>query len=85
MRITASRQVEGGRILSEIGRIEAASEWGGEGLTETRRAAALEKLKELAREYEADAIVGSISPSTTCRPPISRPCRAVASTRRAWR
>jgi len=58
VRITASRQVEGGRIVSEIGRIEAASEWGGEGLTEARRASALEKLKELAREYEADAIVG---------------------------
>ena len=58
MRVTANRQFEETRIVHEIGRISAASEWRGQTSVEAQREAALRKLKELAREFEADAIVG---------------------------
>ncbi len=58
MRVTANRQFEETRIVQEIGRISAASEWRGKTSLEAQREAALSKLKELALEFEADAIVG---------------------------
>jgi uncharacterized protein YbjQ (UPF0145 family) len=58
VRVTASRQFEEARIVQEIGRISAASEWRGQTSVEAQREAALRKLKELALEFEADAIVG---------------------------
>ncbi len=58
VRVTAKRQFEETRTIREIGRIEAASEWRGEKSIEAQQQAALAKLKELAREFEADAIVG---------------------------
>lgn len=58
MRVTAKRQFEETRIVREIGRIEAASEWRGKTSLEAQQEAALRKLKALAREFEADAIVG---------------------------
>ena len=58
MRVTASRQFEEARIVREIGRIEAASDWRGQKSVEAQQEAALRKLKELAAEFEADAIVG---------------------------
>ena len=57
MRVTTNRKLDDARIITEIGRISAASEWRGQS-TEQQRMAALEKLKALALEYEADAIVG---------------------------
>jgi len=58
VRVTANRQFEETRIVREIGRIEAASDWRGQSSVEAQREAALRKLKELAAEFEADAIVG---------------------------
>lgn len=58
MRVTVKRQFEEARIVREIGRIEAASEWRGQTSVEAQQQAALARLKELAREFEADAIVG---------------------------
>ncbi len=58
MRVTTKSQFEETRTIREIGRIEAASEWRGQKSVEAQQQAALAKLKELAREFEADAIVG---------------------------
>ena len=63
MRVSSQLEVEGRRIVSEIGRITAASDWRGgasasESHTESCKESALEKLKRLAEEFEADAIVG---------------------------
>lgn len=59
MRVSSQLQVEGRRIVSEIGRITAASDWrGGSAASESCKESALEKLKRLAEEFEADAIVG---------------------------
>jgi len=58
VRVTANRQFEETKTIREIGRIEAASEWRGLKSVEAQQQAALAKLKELAREFEADAIVG---------------------------
>ncbi len=59
MRISSKREVEGRRILAEIGPISAASAWhSGDGPAEAYKETALEKLKRLAKEFEADAIVG---------------------------
>lgn len=58
MRVTANRQLEDACIVTEIGRISAASAWRGGASAEAQRMAALDKLKALALEYEADAIVG---------------------------
>jgi len=57
VRVTANHKIDDARIVTEIGRISAASEWRGQS-TEQQRMAALEKLKALALEFEADAIVG---------------------------
>jgi hypothetical protein len=58
VRVTANRQFEEARIVREIGRIEAASDWRGQTSLEAQQESALRKLKELAREFEADAIIG---------------------------
>lgn len=58
MRVTAKREFEGTRIVQEIGPIRAASGWRGQTSPQAQREAALRKLQDLAREYEADAIVG---------------------------
>lgn len=58
VRVTANRQFEEARIVREIGRIEAASDWRGKSTVEAQQQAALRKLKELAAEFEADAIIG---------------------------
>ena len=58
MRVTAQRQFEETAIVREIGQISAASEWRGQTSLEAQQEAALRKLKELAAEFEADAIVG---------------------------
>jgi hypothetical protein len=58
VRVTADRQFEEARIVREIGRIEAASDWRGKSTLEAQQQAALRKLKQLAAEFEADAIIG---------------------------
>lgn len=58
VRVTANRQFEETRIVHEIGRIEAASDWRGKSTVEDQQQSALRKLKELAAEFEADAIIG---------------------------
>ncbi len=58
VRISSKRDVEGRRIVAEIGQISAASIWhSGAGPADSYKEGALEKLKRLAREFEADAIV----------------------------
>ncbi|MDB5571974.1 MAG: hypothetical protein JWN93_3157 [Hyphomicrobiales bacterium] len=59
VRISSKREVEGRRIVAEIGPISAASVWhSGNAPMDGYRETALEKLKRLAKEFEADAIVG---------------------------
>jgi hypothetical protein len=59
VRISAKREVEGREIAAEIGPISAVSAWHGEWTSgESYKESALEKLKRLAKEFEADAIVG---------------------------
>jgi hypothetical protein len=60
MQISQSHEIRGRRILSSIGRIEAASPWHAPGNDEGGvdwKARALEKLVHKAEEFEADAIV----------------------------
>lgn len=61
MLISATDEIEGGRIGSEIGRIEAASSWHADGF-ETQevelRQSALQALIRRAEDVDADAIVG---------------------------
>ena len=55
----SDKELEGLRIVAEIGPISAASMWHAAGAPlEAHRETALEKLRRLAREFEADAIVG---------------------------
>jgi uncharacterized protein YbjQ (UPF0145 family) len=59
MRIVSDTELEGLRIVAEIGPIFAASMWHAAGAPlDAHRETALEKLRRLAREFEADAIVG---------------------------
>ena len=54
LRISAKREVE-----AEIGPISAVSAWHGQWTSgDTYKESALEKLKRLAKEFEADAIIG---------------------------
>ena len=60
MKVSQTREIEGRRIASQIGRIEVATSWhapgndeGGEGW----KAQALAKLVQAAREFDADALV----------------------------
>jgi uncharacterized protein YbjQ (UPF0145 family) len=58
MRFISEKELESVRIVAEIGPIEAASMWHAVGApVEAHRETALEKLRRLAREFEADAIV----------------------------
>ncbi len=61
MRISATSEIEGGQIGTEIGRIEAASTWHAaalESLETELRARALQALIRRAEDIDADAIVG---------------------------
>ncbi|MGH6680828.1 MAG: heavy metal-binding domain-containing protein [Bradyrhizobium sp.] len=61
MRISATSEIEGGRIGAEIGRIEAASTWHATvlgNLEAKLREHALEALIRRAEDVDADAIVG---------------------------
>ncbi|TAL81341.1 MAG: heavy metal-binding domain-containing protein [Beijerinckiaceae bacterium] len=61
MRISATNEIEGGRIGAEIGRIEAASTWHAtvlDNLEAKLREHALEALIRRAEDVDADAIVG---------------------------
>jgi hypothetical protein len=59
LRISAKREVEGREIAAEIGPISAVSAWHGQWTSgDTYKESALEKLKRLAKEFEADAIIG---------------------------
>lgn len=60
MRISATSEIEGGRIRNEIGKIEAVSAWHAvpsESLTKLREIA-LKALIRRAEDVDADAIVG---------------------------
>ena len=59
LHISAKREVEGREIAAEIGPISAVSAWHGKWTSgDCYKDSALEKLKRLAKEFEADAIVG---------------------------
>ena len=61
MQISFTDEIEGGRAFTPIGRVQAASSWLGsahaDGAQDFHKAA-LAALVELAREFEADAIIG---------------------------
>ena len=61
MQISFTNEVEGGREFTPIGRVQAASSWHGaaqpEGAQDHQKAA-LQALIEMAREFDADAIIG---------------------------
>ncbi len=60
MQVSNTQDIQGARVVREIGRISAASCWHGRlaGSEADYRSQALEKLIAEAKEYEADAIVG---------------------------
>jgi uncharacterized protein YbjQ (UPF0145 family) len=61
MRISFTDEVEGGRVLYSIGRVQAASPWRGaqaEIGSDALKHAALQALIETAEEVDADAIIG---------------------------
>jgi len=61
MRISATSEIEGGRIGTKIGQIEAASTWHAavlQNLEAELREHALQALIRLAEDVDADAIVG---------------------------
>ena len=58
MHVSSDLHVVNGRILKQIGRITAVSSWHGEGGGAGQQEKALRRLIELAKEYEADAIIG---------------------------
>ncbi len=61
MQISTTNEVEGGRVLYPIGRVQAASSWHGAALADDaagQRKAALEALIAAAQEFDADAIIG---------------------------
>ena len=60
MRISQTSEIEGGRVLYPIGRIEAVSGWHANDAPPNGRdwkAVALERLSAKAKDYDADAIV----------------------------
>jgi uncharacterized protein YbjQ (UPF0145 family) len=57
MRISHTREVEGGRVLQTIGRIEAASGWHASNVTGDWKNVALQRLIAAAQDFDADAIV----------------------------
>ncbi len=58
MQVSSELRIANGRIISEIGRITATSGWRGGPGDEAQREAALKRLIEAAKEYDADAIIG---------------------------
>jgi uncharacterized protein YbjQ (UPF0145 family) len=61
MRISFTDEIEGGRILYPIGRVQAASGWHANGMApgdKDWKEAALRELIRTAEDIEADAIVG---------------------------
>ena len=61
MRISATTEIEGGKIVTKIGRIEAASTWHAavnSALEAQWREHALRALIQRAEDIDADAIVG---------------------------
>ena len=59
MLVCTERNIEGARVIHEIGRITAASGWqGSDNTCATQHEQALQALIALAKEFEADAIVG---------------------------
>lgn len=60
MLVSSELQLEGARIVREIGRITAASGWHGakSSVPETHRSNALDALIQTAKDFEADAIIG---------------------------
>ena len=61
MQISFTNEIESGRVLYPLGRVEAAASWHGTALAEEGddyRKAALQALIETAREFDADAIIG---------------------------
>jgi len=60
MLISSQKTLDGARVLREIGRLTATSRWRGvnAGQAVDHQVRALEALVSMAREFEADAIVG---------------------------
>ena len=61
MQISFTNEVESGRVLYPLGRVQASASWHGTALAgdgEDYRSAALQALIEKAREFDADAIIG---------------------------
>ncbi len=61
MQISFTNDVESGRVLYPLGRVQAAASWHGTaqaGDGEDCRKAALQALIEKAQEFDADAIIG---------------------------
>jgi len=60
MQISFTNEVESGRVLYPLGRVQASASWHGTALAgdgEDYRSAALQALIEKAREFDADAII----------------------------
>jgi uncharacterized protein YbjQ (UPF0145 family) len=57
--VSSNHEIQGSRVVREIGRISAATGWGGvaSASSEELRAQALRRLIAKAQDYEADAIV----------------------------
>ena len=58
MLVSSEMQFSGVRVLREIGRITANSDWQGKAGDAAQRERALQRLIEAAKEYDADAIIG---------------------------
>lgn len=60
MLVSSELEVQGSRIVQEIGRISATSSWHGVQVhgTDSHREAALARLIQQAKDFEADAIIG---------------------------
>ena len=61
MRISFTDELEGGRVLYSIGRVQAASPWHGSTAaseSDAWKEAALQALIQSAEEVDADAIIG---------------------------
>lgn len=59
MQVSTNHEIQGSRVVREIGRISAATGWQGtiNGSAEELRAYALQRLIAQAKDYDADAIV----------------------------
>ena len=59
MQVSASHEIQGSRVVREIGRISAATGWCGtvDASADELRASALRRLIAQAKDYDADAIV----------------------------